>query len=128
MGWLSPYPQLHTVAAEVIFCYSLLLVMLRLLVAVMVSARRMHVCTAHCSVTFGESSLETSVVNNFRSEIWSTKAMEAVGAAGGGGLSSWLSLELGESSGMFIPCFHRRVVVHLSVLSQSHVGGCKIWL
>lgn len=54
MGWLSPYPELHTVTAQGIFHYSLLLVMPDLLVAITVSAMHMHVCTAHLLYNFSE--------------------------------------------------------------------------
>lgn len=49
---LSPHPELHTVTAQVIFHYPLLLVKPDLVVAIRVSTRCGYVCAAHLLCKF----------------------------------------------------------------------------
>lgn len=66
MGWLGPYSELHTVAAQMFF-HCLLLVMPDLLVVVAAYAVCTHVQPT-CSVTFWKSSWDASVAHKHLKE------------------------------------------------------------
>lgn len=118
MGWLGPYPELHTVAAQMFF-HCLLLVMPDLLVVVTAYAVCTHVQPT-CSITFWKSSWDASVAHKHLKE--GAKRTEW-------GSFQWVAVTAQETMKQVVPPGHQEVILYSmsdGALAQVAQRCCEV--